>query len=272
MLFLQLLAMLVTLAGPSLVVAVSSHPTEAAGRWAWVLRLLGRLSVLRYDDGPGTLHYPGTTQPLPPRDLGVEALAQLLHSSQPGLFHGWDLTSEGEREARRTQASFLLARYHVQPRQRYAAPPAAPLPGGPYRSPAPVKPDPSTPPPTPVPGSGRLVLLLLPLLGGAVLLLGCATLGSALKTCAVQAVPATVVTGVNLALHQAEGWEKALADLVKDFGACVVRTEVELQARPQAVGTTAAALVGASILSGVAAVDDAEAQRRARAWLVTAPR
>lgn len=47
----------------SVLVALRRFPGNAPG--GQVARLLGRLSVLRFTDSPGTLHVPGTAQPQP---------------------------------------------------------------------------------------------------------------------------------------------------------------------------------------------------------------
>lgn len=47
----------------SVLVALRNHPGGAPG--AQLVRLLGRLSLLRFRDSPGTLHVPGAAQPAP---------------------------------------------------------------------------------------------------------------------------------------------------------------------------------------------------------------
>lgn len=51
---------------PSIFVALAPHPTEVQrGAFRALLVVLGRLSVLRHGDSPGTLHLPLTAQPAP---------------------------------------------------------------------------------------------------------------------------------------------------------------------------------------------------------------
>ena len=47
----------------SLAVALLPHPGDAPGVWGVLGRLAGRLSLLRFADAPGTLHFPFTAQP-----------------------------------------------------------------------------------------------------------------------------------------------------------------------------------------------------------------
>ena len=47
----------------SVLVALRNHPGAAPG--SPLVRLLGRLSLLRFRDSPGTLHVPGAAQPAP---------------------------------------------------------------------------------------------------------------------------------------------------------------------------------------------------------------
>jgi hypothetical protein len=64
-LLLKVLGTLLVILANSLVVAVTEHPQDAPGLWGAFLRALGRASVLRHRDAPGTLHLPGRAQPAP---------------------------------------------------------------------------------------------------------------------------------------------------------------------------------------------------------------
>lgn len=68
---LRVLGAVVLFIANSLVVAVSRHPEWHTGFWAQLLRVLGRLSVLRHTDSPSTLHFPGFRQPAPELVLGA---------------------------------------------------------------------------------------------------------------------------------------------------------------------------------------------------------
>lgn len=58
---------------PSIFVAVAPHPTEVQrGAFRALLLVLGRLSLLRHGDSPGTLHLPLTAQPAPVPELAGE--------------------------------------------------------------------------------------------------------------------------------------------------------------------------------------------------------
>jgi len=58
---------------PSIFTAVAPHPTEVQrGAFRALLLVLGRLSVLRHGDSPGTLHWPFTAQPAPVPELAGE--------------------------------------------------------------------------------------------------------------------------------------------------------------------------------------------------------
>ena len=46
-------------------IALQEHPRDGATFWAALFRALGRMSFLRFDDAPGTLHFPGRAQPMP---------------------------------------------------------------------------------------------------------------------------------------------------------------------------------------------------------------
>lgn len=63
---LDLLLTLVTLLAPSVATALSPHPSQVTSpALAALLRILGRLSLLRHGPSPGTLHLPGLAQPSP---------------------------------------------------------------------------------------------------------------------------------------------------------------------------------------------------------------
>lgn len=111
------------------------------------------------------------------------------------------------------------------------------------------------PPTPPRPRPGELVLLLALL----VLQPACALRG-ALLACAASEVAPAVSTAAELALHQGEGWQDALARLVVRAGECAVRAAVRAVAeRP--VGAAPATLVAA------AGVSPQDVQLRAQAWL-----
>lgn len=62
----QLAATCAALLLPSLFTAICPHPSEVQrGLFRSLLLVLGRLSVLRHGDSPGTLHVPLTAQPAP---------------------------------------------------------------------------------------------------------------------------------------------------------------------------------------------------------------
>lgn len=80
---LLLLALLPLL--PSIFVAVAPHPTEVQrGAFRALLLVLGRLSLLRHGDSPGTLHLPLTAQPAPVPELAGE-LQRLPPDGQRGV-------------------------------------------------------------------------------------------------------------------------------------------------------------------------------------------
>lgn len=117
---------------------------------------------------------------------------------------------------------------------------------------------PPSPPAPPSPPPAALAFLVPFLL----LAQGCGAFGTALKDCAVSSIPATVTEGVGVALRKGAGWEQALADVVKQFGLCMVKTEVgAVAARTPPI--TIASLEAAS----EGTVQEQEVAERARAWL-----
>lgn len=102
---------------------------------------------------------------------------------------------------------------------------------------------------------------------------GCGTTwGAALGRCGLAAAPQAATTGVSLALHQAEGWEAALASLVGTYGRCVVDALVRSHAdgvgepppsRATSALTTSPGELGAQPVTQPPAV----VRRRALDWL-----
>jgi len=125
---------------------------------------------------------------------------------------------------------------------------------------------PPAPPPPPAPPASppglppiALLLLLLPLLGS--LVWGCSpALRGALLACAAAEVSPTVSTAAELALHQGEGWQEALARLVLSAGECAVRAAV------RAVADRPPAAQPMGLMAG-AGVSPQEVQARAQSWI-----
>lgn len=62
----DVLLTLLALLAPSIAVAIAPHPSQVTSpSLAALLRVLGRLSLLRHGPSPGTLHLPGAAQPAP---------------------------------------------------------------------------------------------------------------------------------------------------------------------------------------------------------------
>lgn len=115
---------------------------------------------------------------------------------------------------------------------------------------------PASPPSLPI----ALLLLLLPLLGS--LVWGCSpALRGALLACAAAEVSPAVSTAAELALHQGEGWQEALARLVLSAGECAVRAAV------RAVADRPPAAQPMGLMAAGAGVSPQEVQARAQSWI-----